>query len=125
MVVVALAIPDAFGDPSVISGVAYFVVRLLHALLYERIAPPGTRAALRGVVPGILDRCCSSLLDPSTARSRAHSGSYLRDQTHPSAYRGGSARKVNATRPYCKPLRAPIGSTIVWEQRSACAHVRL
>jgi low temperature requirement protein LtrA len=54
MVIVALSVPDAFGDTAVIFGVAYFVVRLLHVLLYKRVAPPETRAALYRVVPGIL-----------------------------------------------------------------------
>jgi low temperature requirement protein LtrA len=35
MLVVALAVPQAFGDESILFGAAYFVVRALHILLYE------------------------------------------------------------------------------------------
>lgn len=54
MAIVALAVPDAFGDTALIFGIAYFIVRLLHVLLYKRVAPPETRAAVRRVAPGIL-----------------------------------------------------------------------
>lgn len=54
MAVVALLVPDAFGDTALIFGVAYFAVRLLHVLLYLIVAPPETRAAVHRVAPGIL-----------------------------------------------------------------------
>ena len=34
MLVVSLAVPDAFGEYGVLFGIAYFVVRLLHVVLY-------------------------------------------------------------------------------------------
>jgi low temperature requirement protein LtrA len=38
MLVVAVAVPDAFGDDAVLFGVAYLVVRLLHLLLSALVA---------------------------------------------------------------------------------------
>lgn len=54
MLVVALAVPDAFGDDAVLFGVAYFVVRLLHVVFYSVAAPPETRTAVLRVAPGFL-----------------------------------------------------------------------
>jgi low temperature requirement protein LtrA len=49
MVVVSLATPDSFGDDGVIFGVAYFVVRAFHLVLFA-IAGRGDRVLLRAVV---------------------------------------------------------------------------
>ena len=38
MLVVALAVPDAFGDDGILFGVAYFAVRLLHIVLFALAA---------------------------------------------------------------------------------------
>ena len=54
MLLVALSVPDAFGDDAVLFGVAYFVVRLLHVVLYVRVAPPETREAVLRIAPGFL-----------------------------------------------------------------------
>lgn len=54
MVVVALSIPGAFGETALVFGVAYFVVRVLHVLLYVRTAPAETRDAVVRVAPGFL-----------------------------------------------------------------------
>ncbi|MFC5973912.1 low temperature requirement protein A [Halomarina salina] len=54
MLLVALAVPDAFGDDAVLFGFAYVVVRLLHLALYTVVAPPETRSAVRRVAPGFL-----------------------------------------------------------------------
>jgi low temperature requirement protein LtrA len=69
MLVVSLAAPDAFGSDGVTFGVAYFVVRALHLLLYAiagrgdrdlflavvRIVPAATLAPALLVVAGFLD----------------------------------------------------------------------
>jgi low temperature requirement protein LtrA len=49
MLVVSLAVPNAFGADGVTFGVAYFVVRVLHLLLYA-IAGKGDRDLLRAVI---------------------------------------------------------------------------
>ncbi|MEK6276233.1 MAG: low temperature requirement protein A [Actinomycetota bacterium] len=49
MLVVALAVPDAFGDDGVLFGVAYFSVRLLHIALFV-IAARGDRDMLLSVL---------------------------------------------------------------------------
>ncbi len=54
MAIVALSVPGAFGDTALIFGVSYFAVRVLHVLLYKRVAPPETRTAVRRIAPGIL-----------------------------------------------------------------------
>lgn len=54
MAIVALAVPDAFGDTALIFGVAYFIVRALHVYLYTLTAPPETRIAVSRVAPGFL-----------------------------------------------------------------------
>lgn len=54
MLVVALAVPDAFGDDGILFGIAYFVVRLLHIGFYSVAAPPETRSAVRRIAPGFL-----------------------------------------------------------------------
>jgi low temperature requirement protein LtrA len=54
MLIVALAVPDAFGDDAILFGLAYIVVRLLHVILYIVVGPSETRTAVRRVVPGFL-----------------------------------------------------------------------
>jgi low temperature requirement protein LtrA len=54
MLVVALSVPGAFGDDGVLFGVAYFVVRVLHVVLYAVAAPPETRDAVLRAAPGFL-----------------------------------------------------------------------
>jgi low temperature requirement protein LtrA len=49
MLIVSLAVPKAFGTSGVVFGVAYFVVRALHLVLYA-IAGRGDRDLLRAVV---------------------------------------------------------------------------
>jgi low temperature requirement protein LtrA len=49
MLIVSLAAPDAFGEDGVVFGVAYFVVRSLHLVLYS-IAGRGDRDLLRAVI---------------------------------------------------------------------------
>ena len=69
MLLVALAVPDAFGDDGVLFGVSYFVVRVLHLVLYGiagkgtpdllgavlRIVPTSTAGPLLIVAAGFLD----------------------------------------------------------------------
>jgi low temperature requirement protein LtrA len=69
MLLVALAVPDAFGDDGVLFGVSYLVVRLLHLVLFGiagkgtpdllgavvRIVPTSTAGPLLIVVAGFLD----------------------------------------------------------------------
>ena len=54
MLVVALSVPGAFGDDAVLFGLAYFVVRVLHVVLYSRVAPSETREAVLRAAPGFL-----------------------------------------------------------------------
>ncbi|HET7324602.1 MAG TPA: low temperature requirement protein A, partial [Halococcus sp.] len=54
MLIVALAVPDAFGNDGILFGVAYFVVRLLHVALYAVATPPETRDAVLRAAPGFL-----------------------------------------------------------------------
>jgi low temperature requirement protein LtrA len=54
MLVVALSVPGAFGDDAILFGVAYFVVRLLHVVLYGVATPPETRDAVLRATPGFL-----------------------------------------------------------------------
>jgi low temperature requirement protein LtrA len=49
MLIVSLAAPNAFGDDGVAFGVAYFIVRALHLVLYA-IAGRGDRDLLRAIV---------------------------------------------------------------------------
>jgi low temperature requirement protein LtrA len=56
MLVTSLAVPDAFGEYGAIFGLAYFVVRLLHVLLFV-LATGGTPEAHQAIVrlaPGFL-----------------------------------------------------------------------
>jgi low temperature requirement protein LtrA len=69
MLIVALATPNAFGSEGVVFGVAYFIVRVLHLVLYAiagkgdpellgaviRIAPTAIAAPALLVVAGLLD----------------------------------------------------------------------
>jgi low temperature requirement protein LtrA len=54
MLVVALSIPRAFSDDAVLFGVAYFVVRASHVVLYGLITPPETREAVLRLAQGFL-----------------------------------------------------------------------
>jgi low temperature requirement protein LtrA len=54
MLIVALSVPGAFGDDAILFGVAYFVVRVLHVLLYAVATPPETRDAVLRATPGFL-----------------------------------------------------------------------
>ncbi|WP_410764477.1 low temperature requirement protein A [Haloferax sp. DFSO60] len=54
MLLVALAVPDAFGDDALLFGLAYFAVRLLHIAFYPIVAPPETRQAVFRIAPGFL-----------------------------------------------------------------------
>ena len=54
MFVVALAVPEAFGDTALLFGVAYFVVRALHVGLSVRTTDPETRGRFLRLVPGFL-----------------------------------------------------------------------
>src|SRR5215210_2681622 len=56
MLVVSLAVPDAFGYGGVLFGVAYFVVRLLQVALYALATghTPETRRAILRLAPGFL-----------------------------------------------------------------------
>ena len=54
MLVVALAVPDAFGDDGVLFGLAYFIVRVLHVVLYALATDPETRTAIIRLAPGFL-----------------------------------------------------------------------
>jgi low temperature requirement protein LtrA len=53
MLVVALAVPGAFGDDAVLFGVAYFLVRAIHLVLYAIVSrdDPDLRNALLRIVP--------------------------------------------------------------------------
>jgi low temperature requirement protein LtrA len=53
MLIVALAVPGAFGDDAVLFGVAYFLVRLLHLVLSALVArdDPDRRGALLRFAP--------------------------------------------------------------------------
>jgi low temperature requirement protein LtrA len=53
MFAVALAVPNAFGDDAVLFGVGYFVVRVLHLVLYGIVSrdDPDLRGALLRIVP--------------------------------------------------------------------------
>jgi low temperature requirement protein LtrA len=53
MILVALAVPGAFGDDAVLFGVAYFIVRALHLGLYAIVSrdDPDLRSALLRIVP--------------------------------------------------------------------------
>ena len=49
--VLALAIPDAFGGSGLAFGLAYAVVVTVHATMYARLAPGRSGEAIRGIVP--------------------------------------------------------------------------
>jgi low temperature requirement protein LtrA len=56
MLVASLAVPDAFGEYGVLFGLAYFVVRILHVVLFvlaSGVPPEAIRAMLR-LAPGFL-----------------------------------------------------------------------
>jgi low temperature requirement protein LtrA len=78
MLVASLAVPDAFGEYGVLFGLAYFVVRLLHVVLFVLATgnTPETHQAFVRLTPGFL--VAPMLLIPAggswTASPRAHSG---------------------------------------------------
>ena len=54
MFIVALAVPNAFGDDGVLFACAYFVVRFLHIVVYAYASPSvDIRAAVKGLIPGV------------------------------------------------------------------------
>jgi low temperature requirement protein LtrA len=55
MLIAALAVPQAFGDDSVVFGFAYFAVRVIHIAVYTYGAPEvDNRDAIRRLAPGLL-----------------------------------------------------------------------
>lgn len=54
MFVVAVAAPGAFDEHTLIFGVAYFVVRVLHVGLYALSTDPKTQRGIRRLAPGFL-----------------------------------------------------------------------
>jgi low temperature requirement protein LtrA len=55
MLVAAIAAPNAFGDEALLFGIAYFIVRLLHIVLYAVAAEDQTdREAILRLAPGML-----------------------------------------------------------------------
>lgn len=54
MLVVSLSVPAAFGDAGVLFGIAYFVVRALHVVLYAIATDPETQNAVFRLAPGFL-----------------------------------------------------------------------
>ncbi|SEL51404.1 low temperature requirement protein A [Haloferax larsenii] len=54
MLIVALTVPDAFGENAVLFGVAYAIVRVLHIVLYVVIGASETRQAILRLAPGFL-----------------------------------------------------------------------
>lgn len=54
MLVVSLSVPAAFGDAGVLFGIAYFVVRVLHVVLYAIATDPETQNAVLRLAPGFL-----------------------------------------------------------------------
>ena len=55
MLVAALAVPQAFGDDSVVFGIAYFAVRVIHIAVYAYGAPDlNNQEAIRNLAPGLL-----------------------------------------------------------------------
>ena len=77
LLLVALAVPDAFGDDAILFGVAYFFVRLLHIVLFT-LAARGDRDMLASVlrlgVGSTSARRSSSARALPTARLRLPSG---------------------------------------------------
>jgi low temperature requirement protein LtrA len=71
MLIVSLAVPHAFGADGVAFGVAYFIVRALHLVLYA-IAGRGSRVAGRGSrvagIPSCVARCSGSSRPPPWVR---------------------------------------------------------
>ena len=55
MLIAALAVPQAFGDDSVVFGFAYFAVRAIHIVVYTYgVEDTDIRGAIRGLAPGLL-----------------------------------------------------------------------
>ena len=55
MLIAALAVPEAFGDDSVVFGFAYFAVRVIHIAVYTYGAPDVDAATRSAASP----RACS------------------------------------------------------------------
>ena len=55
MLIAALAVPQAFGDDSVVFGFAYLAVRAIHIVVYARgVEDTDIRGAILGLAPGLL-----------------------------------------------------------------------
>src|SRR5688572_15399016 len=68
MLIAALAVPDAFGDDGVIFGCAYFVVRVMHIVLFAQATPHlDVQAAItrlgRTAIPGAALLIAAGFLD--------------------------------------------------------------
>jgi low temperature requirement protein LtrA len=85
MLVVALAVPGAFGDDAVLFGVAYLLVRLLHLVLSAIVGrddPDRRGALLRFAPPRSSEPRCSCLRASSRGTSASRCGwSRLRSTT--------------------------------------------
>jgi low temperature requirement protein LtrA len=85
MLVVALAVPGAFGDDAVLFGAAYLLVRLLHLVLSAIVGrddPDRLGALLRFAPTAILGSRCSCWLASSRGTSGSRCGwSRLRSTT--------------------------------------------
>jgi hypothetical protein len=97
MLMVALAVPDAFGDDGVLFGLAYFVVRVLHVLLYALATDPETRDAILRLAPGF------SLLVASPERRPS--------SRYTAMAKPGVARTSRTTTTHTKPSMVPQGSS--------------
>ena len=77
MLIVALAIPGAFGADATVFAIAYAGVRLVHVVLYmQATGDDGGRVAVRRLLPSIAIACaCCSVPRPPTARRRCCYGS--------------------------------------------------
>ena len=77
MLIVSLATPRAFGADGIVFGIAYFIVRALHIVLYAiagRDDPDLERAVLRILPSALLGRHCWSWPRSSTVRCNWRSG---------------------------------------------------
>ena len=55
MLIAALAVPQAFGEDSVVFGIAYFAVRVIHIAVYTYgVDDVEVAAAIRSLAPGLL-----------------------------------------------------------------------
>ena len=77
MLIVSLAIPEAFGDEGLLFGCAYFVVRVLQVFLYLRNArregeDEDNFAAFAALAPGLLLGSALLVVAGAARRRRAH-----------------------------------------------------